>query len=197
MLLFAKLRKRFIMAKKKPPKGGFFDYCKCFLSKSNLADPTLVAPTLKGGAEERVKQLLGSLIVDEACREHDAVGIVVLTDKFGDILIPNESCSHALVLVQRDGHAFAATAYTNTRIAFTALDGLGQRMGVVGIVAREIAVATEILIGVALLLEIIDDKFLEWIASVVASQSDGFDFHKSCEVVRFKVVRSKVIKLKP
>lgn len=142
-------------------------------------------PSLEGGGEEPVQDGLGGLVVDEAAGQHDDVGIVVLADEAGDVLVPYQSSPHALVLVEGDGHALAAAADGDAGIDLAALDALCQGVGEVGIVYTLVAEGAVVLAGVAALLEIGEYKLFERIARVVAGQSDCLYFHsfqmfKSC-----------------
>lgn len=66
-----------------------------------------MAASLERGGEKRVEDGLGSLVADEAARQHHDVGVVVLAYEAGHIGVPHQSGTHALVLVQCDGHTLA------------------------------------------------------------------------------------------
>ena len=73
----------------------------------NVFYALLVASACELCAEELVKALAAHLFCDEAAREDDDVGVVVLADEVGNLWLPNKSCAYMLVLVERHGDAFA------------------------------------------------------------------------------------------
>ena len=82
------------------------------------------------------------------------------------------------MLVECHRHSLAASADGDARIDLTFLDSLGQRVGVVGIVTAQVAVATEVLIWILVFFQILDDELLQRIACVVAGNSYCLNFHK-------------------
>lgn len=118
----------------------------------NLLDTAFVATALEGGREKFVEDSFGCLVVDESARKNNAVGIIVLTDQLSDILVPNQSGSYTLVLVQGHSHAFATTTDANTWINLTALNAFCQWVGEVWVVYAFVTVCTIILYRIAFLL---------------------------------------------
>ena len=143
----------------------------------NLIDALLVATAFEGGLEELIHNLTGGIVVDEASGHYEHVGIVVLTNEVGDFGAPCQSGTHALMLVERDGDAFARAANADARIYLAALDALGQGMAEVRIVDAGIAPRAIVLIGIAFLLEILKHELLQRITCMVAGYAYGFYFH--------------------
>ena len=139
-----------------------------------------MATAFEGGCEELVHDLARHVVVDEPTRHHEHIRIVVLTDQMGNLRNPAQTGTHLLVLVQRDADTLAATADGDTGIYLTALDTLGQSMTEVGIVNRCIAPSTVVLIGVALLFQVLEHELFQRVACVIASYTYCLYFHSSC-----------------
>ena len=107
--------------------------------------------TLKGSFEELVTDSLGSLVVNETARNHDYIGIIGLTDKLGDILVPSQARTYTLVLVKSHSHTFTAAADTDTRIDISILNAFCQSMGKIRIVYAIVALCAIILNRITLL----------------------------------------------
>lgn len=107
--------------------------------------------TLKGSFEELVEDSLGSLVVNETSRKHDYIGIIVLADKLGDILVPSQARTYTLVLVKSHSHTFTAAADTDTRIDISILNAFCQSMGKIRIVYALVAICAIILNRITLL----------------------------------------------
>ena len=126
-----------------------------------------MATALKIRGEEFVHDLTRHVRVDETPRHDQHIGIVVLTAQMGDFRNPAQACAYALVLVQRHADAFTAAADGYARIAFPVFYSLGQRMGIVGIVATGFRIRAEILIGIAFFGEVFLHELLECVSCVV------------------------------
>lgn len=148
-----------------------------------LFDAALMAPALERRAQELVDNLQRKLGRDEAGREHQHIGIVVLTGQTGQLDIPAQRRAYALMLVERHADAIARAAQSDAGIYATGLDSLGTRMGEVGIVAALGAVGAEIDILHTLRLEIALDDTLHFISGMVAAQADGHTFFKNIHIV--------------
>ena len=120
----------------------------------------LRAAAFEGGCEELIHDLAGHVIVDETTGHYQYVGIVVLTDEMSDLRNPAQTGTHLLVLVQGDADTLTTTADGDTGIDLTALDTLSEGMTEVGVVYRGVTPCTVVLIGVALLLEILEYELL-------------------------------------
>ena len=90
--------------------------------------------SLEFGFKVSLQQRHGFVVGDEAGGQHDDVGVVVLPDQAGDLGNPRKARANPLVLVQGEGHALARAAESHPLGEFAALDGPGQRMGVVGVI---------------------------------------------------------------
>ena len=143
----------------------------------NLCDPAGMTSALKCGCEELVEYCLGFLIADETTWQDDDVGVIVLADKLGNVLVPSQSGTNTLMLVQRDCHAFATAADANSRVNLTALNGFSQWMGEVRIVTTDVTVSTEVLKFIVVLLQILNHKLLQRKSGVIAGKSNCFYFH--------------------
>ena len=142
-----------------------------------LLNTALMATAFETGLEELVHDGLRCLVIDETAGHDQHVGIVVLTTEMGYLWNPSQSCTHSLVLVERDGDTFTTTTDSNAGIDLAALYTFGQRMTEIGIVATHVAVGAVILVGIAVALKILNNKLLECIASVVAGYADSLDIH--------------------
>lgn len=136
-----------------------------------------MATTLKRGRKELVKYGLGGLVVYETTGKNHNIGIIVLPNELGHIGVPHQSGPNALMFIERYGHTLAATTYSDARIALSALYSLGQGMGKIGVVATEIAVASKVLIGIIVLLQILYHELLHREACMVAGYSNCLYFH--------------------
>ena len=127
----------------------------------------MTAP-FEGGREELVETGNSGGFIDEAAREDNDVGIVMLTDEVGDFWTPHQSCAHALVLVEGHADALSAAADGDTWINTTIFNGFAQRMTEVGVVTTGFAVGSEVTIDDAALYQVLLDEFLKRVASMVA-----------------------------
>lgn len=127
-----------------------------------------MATTCEFGGEELVEALAANLFADEAAREDDDVGIVVLADEVGNLGTPDEAGANLLMLVERHRDAFAAAAHGDAGIAFTGFDGVGQSMAEGSIVAAFLGVGAVIVILDTLLIEVFLDKLFQRKCCVVA-----------------------------
>ena len=91
------------------------------------------------------------MVGNETTGHHQYVGVVVLAAQLGDVGAPAEGGTDALVFVQGHSDAVAATADGDTRVALASLDGLGQGVSEVRIVATLRGVGAEILVFIAVL----------------------------------------------
>ena len=144
----------------------------------DLLDATLMTATFEGGGEELVEDLLGGLVIDETAWQNEAVGVVMLADELSDVLAPGKAGAYTLMLVQGHDHSLTAAADGDTGIDLTALDGFCQRMGEIGIVNTLVTICTEVLVRIALLLEILKDELLEGESCVIAGDTYCLYFHK-------------------
>jgi hypothetical protein len=69
----------------------------------NLLDASLVTAAFEIGGEELFDEFHCLVVGDETGGQHDHVRVVVLADQVGDLLVPYESRTDALVLVEGDG----------------------------------------------------------------------------------------------
>ena len=100
------------------------------------------------------------------------------TDEVGDLGSPDQSCAHALVLVQRHADALAGTAHGNAGIDGPRLDGLAQGMAEVGVVTAGLARRAEVAIDDAALGQVLLNEFFQRVAGVIAGQPNNFDIHR-------------------
>lgn len=102
--------------------------------KGDFGDATLVTAALEGGGEEDVDDVAGFLVGNEAGGEAEDVGIVVATGEVGELHVPAEGATDALVLVDGHGYAVATAAEDDAAVVGAGLDGGGEGMGRVGVV---------------------------------------------------------------
>ena len=117
-----------------------------------------MAPTFESSGKELVHNLTSHFVVDESSGHYQHVGIVMLTNQVGYLRNPTETCTDALVLVQRHVDAFTAAADGDTGEYLALLNALSQCMTEIRVVTRVLGVGTVVLIGVALLVEVLLHK---------------------------------------
>lgn len=139
---------------------------------SDFFDATLVSSAFEIGGEECLEDFEGEVGRDEACRERQDVGVVVLACECGEFGVPADCCPTALVFVDCHTDAVCAAADCNSELDSSLLDGVCQRVGVVGIVAAFGTVCSEVFDDVALLFEEILDCFFQFVAGVVGCDAD-------------------------
>lgn len=147
-----------------------------FFREGDFGDAALVAASLEFGVEEDVDEVDGGGGVDEAAGEHQAVGVVVLACQTCQVGVPAEGGTDALVFVESHADAVAGAADGYSGVAAPLFDGFGRGVSEVGIVARIGREGAEILIFYILRFEVSLDDRLEFVASVVAAESN---FHIS------------------
>ena len=103
--------------------------------KRYLLNTTFVSSTFKAGFEEGVEYLLGCLIVDKSARKDDDIRIIMLSSQLGNILVPYQASTYALVFIKCYGHSFTATTDRNSRVHLTTLYGFSQWVSIIRIVA--------------------------------------------------------------
>ena len=69
------------------------------LLTGDVLDALLMASASKLCMEEFVKALAAHFLCDEPAREYDDIGVVVLADEMGNLRLPNQSGTDALMLV--------------------------------------------------------------------------------------------------
>lgn len=143
----------------------------------NLLNAALMATALKRGLEELVHYCGCRVVVDESARHYEHVGVVVLAYEVGYLWNPRQSGANALMLVERHVDSFAAAADANARIYLAALNAAGEGVAEVAVVAARVAVCAVVLVGKAVLFEILYDEFFQWIAGVVAGYAYCLYFH--------------------
>ena len=149
------------------------------LLKRNLLDTTLVAATFEGSREELVHDSFGSLVVDETAWKYQDISIIMLTDEMSNLLVPCQTSTYTLMLVQGHGDTLATTADTDTRINLAALDTLTKCMTEVWVVNAFVAICTIILYRITFLLQLLQFKLFHWETCVIACNSYCLYFHKT------------------
>ena len=132
-----------------------------------FVDACLVASSLKGCCEELVEAGDGGVLVDESSWEYDDIGIVVLAYEVCNLGSPDESCAHALMLVERHADAFSGAADGDAGIDGTFFDGITKGMTEVGVVTTGFAVGAEIAKDDAAFSQVFLNEFFKREASMV------------------------------
>ncbi len=133
-----------------------------------------MAPPFERGLEEGVDQPYGLVVRDEAGGQHQHVGVVVQADQLGHLGNPAESRANPLVFVEGHGHPFARAAEADAEVDLALFDRFGERVGVVGVVDALGRVGAEIEDLAPFGLEVAHQKFLHFVAGVVAGDTDFF-----------------------
>ena len=97
---------------------------------------------------------------NEASWQHETVGIVVLAYEMSYLYIPAKTCTHTVVLVESHCHAFARTTDADAAAYYASLDILCERVSKVWIVARTVAVCSEVFVFDTFLLKILENELL-------------------------------------
>ena len=121
---------------------------------------SLMTTSLKGGVQVLVHYLAGHVGVDETAGHYQDVGIVVLTDKVGNLRNPAQAGADALMLVQGHGDTLSAAAHSYTLLYLTVLYTAGQCVAIVGIVATIRSIGAVVLELQPLLLQVFYHKLL-------------------------------------
>ena len=140
----------------------------------NLIDTSLMAASFEFGVQENIDDFAGRVGADEPRRHGADVGVVVAACQRCDFGFPAKGGSDSLMFVQRHRDAVGATAHRDTARQFSFVDGLGQRVGIVRIIAALFRVGAEIVHVVAFRVEVTDYEFFELVAGMVAGYSDFF-----------------------
>ena len=119
-----------------------------------------MATAFKLGGEVLVHDGTGSVLVNETSRHHQHVGIVVLTDEMGYLRNPAQTGTDGLVLVERHVDALAAAADGDAGEHFTLFNAAGQSVAEVTVVTRVLGIGAVVLIGIALLVEVLLHELL-------------------------------------
>ncbi len=114
-----------------------------------------MAATFELSGEVLVHDGTGRFLGDKASGHHKHIGIVVLTDEMGDLRDPAETGTDGLVLVERHVDALAGTTDSDAGEDLAVLDALSQSMAEVAVVAGVLGIGAIILIGIALLFEVL------------------------------------------
>ena len=121
---------------------------------------SLMTTALEGGVQVLVHDLAGHVGIDETAGHYQDVGIVVLTDKVGNLGNPAQAGADTLMLVQSHGDTLSAAAHGYTLLYLTVLYAAGQCMAVVGIVATVGSIGAVVLELQPLLLQVFYHKLL-------------------------------------
>jgi hypothetical protein len=119
-----------------------------------------MATALEGCSKELIHDLASHVVVDETTWHHKNVSIVMLTDKMCNLRNPAQAGTHLLVLVKGDRDSLARATDGYAGINLTTLYTLSKSMTEVGIVYWGIAPGAIVLIGIAFLIEILENELL-------------------------------------
>ena len=133
--------------------------CCLKLFYGNLLYTLQVASCFECRLEEFVHDFFSRLVVDESSGHYEDVGIIVLTNHVCNFGNPCQTGAHTLVLVQRHGNAFAASANADTGIDFTAFDTFSKGMSEVWIIHTHVAPCAVVFVGIAVFFQILNHKF--------------------------------------
>lgn len=126
--------------------------------------------TLKAGVKECIHNSHTHLWVDEASRQHNAIGIIMLTCQLRQIHIPAMRGTHTLMLVHSHAYTIATSADCNCRIHLAGLQSRRTRMSKISIITRLRRIRAEILIRDTLRIEPSINDILQFIARVITAQ---------------------------
>ena len=114
-----------------------------------------MAAAFELGGEVLVHNGTSGIFIDEASGHHQHVSIVVLTDEVGNLRNPAKTGTDTLVLVKRHVDALTRAADGDTREYLASFDATSQCVTEVGVVAGVLGLGAVVLIGVALLFEVL------------------------------------------
>ena len=141
-----------------------------FLFYGDFVDALLMAAAFERRRKECFDDFDSLVVADKAPRHREHVCVIVLTCKacyFGN---PAKRGADALVLVECDGDALAATADGNARIAFAAFHRVGGKVGKVGVIATIFAKSAKIFIGNTFTFKVLNHCLLGLPTGMVAAK---------------------------
>lgn len=112
--------------------------------KGNFGNTTLVTAAFERGGKEDIDDVAGFLVGNETGGEAEDISIVVATGKVGELHVPAEGATDALVLVDGHGYAVATAAKDDAAVVGSGLDGGGEGMSRVGVVHALGGTSTEV-----------------------------------------------------
>ena len=136
--------------------------------QGHLVDTFLMSSAFKGCFEESLYAAQGFVGLDEASWHDEHIGVVVLACESGYLFHPYEGGADALVLVERHGDAFAASADAYAAFCLALFYGLGQCVTEVGVVATVLVIAAIVLVCYVVFTQILFHNLLQGEAGVVA-----------------------------
>lgn len=114
------------------------------LETINFLNAPLMSSALKGCGEEDLGKL-PAVGLGEETGGHDAyVGIVVLASQTSYLILPTVGSTDATVVVEGHVDAITTTAEGNATSEFASANGVGQWVGIVGIVTTVSRVGTKV-----------------------------------------------------
>ena len=147
--------------------------CSPSLLAGDVLDALLMTASGKLGVEELVEALAAHVFADEAAREDNHVGVVVLADEVSNLWLPNKAGTDTLVLVEGHGDAFSRTAHGDATFHLACFYAFSQCVAVSGIVAAVFGVGAVILVFNALFLQVALDELLERKSGMIGCYTNG------------------------
>ena len=126
----------------------------------NLVDSFLMATAFKLCGEVLVHDGTGRLLRDETSWHDQHIGIVVLTDEVGNLGNPAETRTDRLVLVERHVDALTGATDGDAGEYLALLDTFCQCVTEIAVVAGVLGIGAVVLIGIALLVEVLLHELL-------------------------------------
>lgn len=142
----------------------------------DFVDTSLMATSFKGGIQIDCENGLCLLFGEEASREGEDVGIVVLTSQLCNLDVPAEGCTNDWIFVHHHRYAIAGATDGDPAAQLATLDGCPQWVSIVRIVHAVGGVAAEVFHCDTTFCEPAFDLLFEAEAGVVAANTDCFHY---------------------
>src|SRR5437762_3394885 len=144
------------------------------LSFIDLLHTSLMPAAVEASLQPLMQNAYALLFSDELRRQHQQVGVPMLTRQLRYLLVPCQRRTHVGETVGRVRHAQTCTTSEHPPLHFSTTHRLGHRLGVVGIVVRRVEVfRANIDRLIAELLELVHEAVLEFEPHVIRADENA------------------------
>ena len=144
------------------------------LAAGDLSNTVGMASTFKCGADEAVHHFFCILLVYEACGNAENVGVIVLSDKFSNLLAPADGGADLLVFIGGDGNAVSRAAEKYAKGKFAAFNSECNRVSKIGVIHRVGRVGSKVFKGKPFPFKKGDQRFFHFKSGMVTANRDRF-----------------------
>jgi hypothetical protein len=140
----------------------------------NFFDAAFVAAAGEGCAEESLDHFDGLRAVDDASTEGQNVGVIVFAGELGGVDIVGECGADAGNFVGRDGNTDTGATNGDAEFILVRDDALADGFAVVGIIDGFFGPGTEVVDGVAGILQELANRFFDWKSGVIGAEGNAW-----------------------